>query len=136
MMTSSTWSRRLGYVAFLTVASLTLCELTLRPLYREPWYQQLVMEQAGEISPIQYTRNRLGLRDRDYPADKPAAVRRVLFLGDSFTYGSGVPDDRAVFPKRVEELLADSRYSPGVDRVEVLNGGIPGSYPAHWLDLL
>jgi len=34
--------------------------------------------------------NRGGYRDLDHARDKPARVRRVLFLGDSFTWGASV----------------------------------------------
>jgi hypothetical protein len=34
--------------------------------------------------------NREGYRDLDHARDKPAGVRRILFLGDSFTWGASV----------------------------------------------
>ena len=147
------------FVAFVVVATVGLTEVTLRVVYREPWYQRLVREQsAGER--FGYNTNSRGLRDVEVPDNRspeaepgePSAssgqqeggsVRRVLFLGDSFTFGSGVKDDAAPFPRGVERKLNnvgpdDGRRlrPPGVARIEVLNGGIPGSYPAHWLELL
>jgi hypothetical protein len=45
---------------------------------------------------------------------------RVLFLGDSFTYGTGVNDDQT-FVARIEKILRAEPLS-----VEVLNAGCPG----------
>lgn len=118
--------RRLGYVVFVAAVALALCEVTLRFLYREPWYQRLIDEQLGSGTVAQEQINSLGLRDRDYPEVKAPGTQRVLFVGDSFTYGSGVGRDQAVFPELVEQQLG----------VDVLNGGIPGSYPSHWYELL
>ena len=50
----------------------------------------------------------------------------MLVLGDSFTYGSGVPDESAPFPRVIERTLGG---------VEVLNGGLPASLPGQWLRL-
>ncbi|MCK6505166.1 hypothetical protein L6R53_17505 [Myxococcota bacterium] len=47
----------------------------------------------------------------------PPGVRRVITLGDSQTFGGGVPADQA-FPNQAEELLGDGW--------EVLNAGISG----------
>src|SRR5438128_10499896 len=64
-------------------------EVLLRMSYRAPWYMQLVSEQ-GHGERLAYRRNQLGLRDQDYPTTKPSFTRRVLVLGDSFTFGLGV----------------------------------------------
>ncbi len=45
---------------------------------------------------------------------------RVLFLGDSFTYGTGVGDDQT-FAARLEKAFSAAQLS-----VEVLNAGCPG----------
>ena len=67
-----------------------------------------------------YSNNSLGWRgSREYRADKQTAYR-VLFLGDSFTYGLGVNDDQT-FAVQVEKILTADRLS-----VEVMNAGCPG----------
>lgn len=65
-----------------------------------------------------FRHNRQGLRaERDFTVDRPAsATKRVLFLGDSFTYGLG-SGDRETFALLVEEAL---------DGVEIVNAGCNG----------
>jgi len=65
--------------------------------------------------------NSRGYRDLERAIPKPAGVRRVLCLGDSFTWGVGVLFDDA-WPQRVERLL--SREGGG--RWEAVNLGEPG----------
>jgi hypothetical protein len=61
--------------------------------------------------------NSRGLRgDREYAYEKPAGVRRLVVLGDSFTFGEGVSDDET-YSHHLERLL------PGT---EVLNLGVHG----------
>ncbi|MBU4356929.1 MAG: hypothetical protein KJ822_16560 [Proteobacteria bacterium] len=67
-----------------------------------------------------YSNNSLGWRSqREYREAKPTDYR-VLFLGDSFTYGLGVNDDQT-FAAQVEKDLRADRLS-----VEVMNAGAPG----------
>jgi hypothetical protein len=67
-----------------------------------------------------YSNNSLGWRGpREYREDKQTRYR-VLFLGDSFTYGLGVSDDQS-FPARVEKVLTAEHLS-----VETMNAGCPG----------
>ena len=66
--------------------------------------------------------NSLGCRDREWTTSKPDGVRRIAFVGDSFTYGWGI--------ERVEDRFTDliqARFdsaSPGT--IEVLNVSKPG----------
>jgi hypothetical protein len=69
---------------------------------------------------FRYSNNSLGWRGRrEYRETKPADYR-VLFLGDSFTYGLGVNDDQT-FAAQIEKDLRADRLS-----VEVMNAGAPG----------
>ncbi|MBX7207668.1 MAG: hypothetical protein K1X78_05135 [Verrucomicrobiaceae bacterium] len=64
-----------------------------------------------------YTVNAQGLRGtREYPRQPAAPDRRILCMGDSFTFGIAVKDD-GTYPAQAEQLL------PGT---EWLNFGIPG----------
>jgi lysophospholipase L1-like esterase len=62
-----------------------------------------------------------GLRDRDFTPVPPAGRTRILMLGDSLTFGWGVPADRT-YSKRLEQMLRQAGYD-----VEVLNTGV-GNY--------
>jgi len=111
-------SLALGLVAAEGIAAL---------LWEAPWYDRLVAEQQqSELLP--YARNQLALRGPEV-GPKPEGVRRVLALGDSFTFGLGVEDDDAPFPAVLNDLLADT------GSVEVINGGIPGSVTGDWVAL-
>ncbi len=64
--------------------------------------------------------NAKGLRDRDHPYDKPPGMKRLLVLGDSFTWGFGV-DQRAMFTEVLERrLVRDGK------NWEIINTGVVG----------
>ncbi len=65
---------------------------------------------------IEYAINAAGFRDREYPQEKPAGTFRILLLGDSHTFGFGIPLDKH-FSKILEGYFAN---------VEVLNMGVNG----------
>ncbi|MGH7301298.1 MAG: SGNH/GDSL hydrolase family protein, partial [Candidatus Rokuibacteriota bacterium] len=65
--------------------------------------------------------NARGLRDRGIAPTRSPGTVRILVVGDSFTYGSGVTAEET-YPKRLEWLFAER---PG-PRVEVINAGVPG----------
>jgi hypothetical protein len=67
-----------------------------------------------------YSNNSLGWRGRREYREAKQTDYRVLFLGDSFTYGTGVNDDQT-FAALVEKELKADRMS-----VEVINAGCPG----------
>jgi hypothetical protein len=62
-----------------------------------------------------------GLRGADPKPRKPNS-RRILCIGDSFTWGWGTDDDQA-YPALLEQMLR-RRYAD--HDVQVLNGGVPG----------
>lgn len=66
--------------------------------------------------------NAAGFRGPDVPRDKPPSTFRVLFLGDSFTFGEGVEDDQA-FPALV---TADLNRRGGARRYDGINAGVSG----------
>jgi lysophospholipase L1-like esterase len=67
------------------------------------------------------TTNGRGLRERDLPLAKAPDTRRVVFLGDSVTFGAGVKDDEP-FPRLLEVSINGSGAGP----VETVNTGVVG----------
>jgi hypothetical protein len=65
--------------------------------------------------------NAAGYRDLERVQPKPAGVRRLLCLGDSFTWGVGILFDDA-WPQRVERTLSRTRG----ERWEAVNLAEPG----------
>ena len=74
---------------------------------------------------VEFRINALGLKDREYPAEKPAGVFRVLVLGDSYTEGFGLPIPQTM-PKQLEAMLARDRCARPV---EIVNGGVSSYSP-------
>lgn len=66
--------------------------------------------------------NRLGFRDREFSLAKEGR-RRIVAIGDSFTYGWGVSAEQS-WPKVLEAGLREHGYD-----VEVANLGQPGASP-------
>jgi len=66
-----------------------------------------------------YRTNGQGLRDRDRFKRQPGA-KRVLVIGDSYTWGYAVAEEEA-FPQAAERLLSER----GHPDIEVINGGVP-----------
>jgi lysophospholipase L1-like esterase len=62
-----------------------------------------------------------GLRDREFAAVPPPGRTRILMLGDSLTFGWGVPAERT-YAKRLEQMLRQAGHD-----VEVINAGV-GNY--------
>ena len=65
--------------------------------------------------------NSIGLRSPEIASPKPAGQKRVLALGDSVTFGWGVPEEES-FSRRLEGALRQQLACP----VEVINAGVSG----------
>lgn len=76
----------------------------------------------GAEGRVTYRLNMFGFRGPDLPASKGANVYRILFLGDSITFGEGVREEDT-FPVQVQKFLAAKM--PGKE-VQVINGGVQG----------
>jgi lysophospholipase L1-like esterase len=68
---------------------------------------------------VESTHNSKGLRDEEYPYQKPEGTYRILVLGDSYTYGGSVQQYEA-FPEILESLF--KRHGS----FEVINAGVIG----------
>jgi hypothetical protein len=68
---------------------------------------------------VEYSHNSKGLRDEEYPYEKPDGAYRILVLGDSFTYGLHVKQSET-FADRLETALKEQ------GSFEVINAGVIG----------
>ncbi len=128
------WVVNLLLIVFGVLVGFAVVEGLARLTYRQPWYNKLIEEQRKSET-HSYHLNRYNLRDRDYFNPKRPNSRRILILGDSFTFGQGIYNDEAIFPEILERKLNESQTIPNVELVEVLNGGIRGSLTGKWLNL-
>ncbi len=127
---------RLLLVVGSTLLALAFCEVAVRALNLGP---ELAPVSAGifRLSPnpvLKYDLqpgshedgieiNADGMRDRDFPLEKPPGTFRIAVIGDSITFGYRVGNEQT-YPKVLERLLRD--YLPDGDRFEVLNFGVAG----------
>jgi len=109
---------------------LTIAELAARAIYTAPWYEKLLTVQVTSPGATP-TRNSRGLRGPAYLGPKAAGTTRILLLGDSFTFGSGVAEDDSIWASRLERDLRNE----GVP-VEILNGGAAGLLTDSWVSVL
>jgi hypothetical protein len=70
-------------------------------------------------------RNTQGFRDREFSREPPRESRRLLAVGDSFTFGDGIERVEDTWPRVLERVLS-ARAGP----CEVYNLGIPGTNTA------
>lgn len=78
------------------------------------------------------TTNSFGLRDREFPAARPEGELRILCLGNSITFGSGVAEAET-YPKQLERLLKEQ--NPRQSYL-VINGGGEGQSTDRAMDFL
>jgi hypothetical protein len=69
-----------------------------------------------------WSTNARGMRDRDYPINKPEGIYRIALAGDSIGAGWGVDDGRG-FEPTWERMLNQS------SKIEVWNHAVPGLAP-------
>jgi hypothetical protein len=88
----------------------------------------------GPANEVEHTTNQLGFRGPEFAvsnqdgrlvATKPVDTVRIVFLGDSFTFGEGVRDDDT-YPARTAALL-EQEHPSGSPRFEAYNLGV-GAY--------
>lgn len=74
--------------------------------------------------------NGLGLRDHR-PLNSSDGVKRIVFIGGSTTYTVGLKDNRQIFTTRLEQRLNEYyRQQGSVEKIEVVNAGMPGATSA------
>jgi hypothetical protein len=83
------------------------------------------LKSSNDEFDVTYQINSYGLRDRDYPLEKPANTYRILMLGDSYTFGM-VFILVDTFSKRLEKKMNEVG---GPLHYEVINGGCSSYSP-------
>ncbi len=73
------------------------------------------------IPPVEHAVNSRGYRGPSRPLEKPPGTVRILLVGDSYTFGVGMPEEDTI-AAQLEDVLEASLPRP----VEVLNFGVPG----------
>lgn len=134
----SSWVGR-ALLAFLAAGlPLWILETTLRPFTNLPGEQTSGLyvrdaELGWRLNPGVEDRdiggqrvriNAKGLRGAEVAYEKPAGIERILFLGDSVTYGWQL-DEVDTFPRQVEERLEGQ----GGLAIESINAGVSGYSP-------
>ncbi len=97
------------------------------------WYDRPRWDYFDDDGCILVETSSLGFRDDEFPIEKPPGELRILCVGDSFTFGSGVQAEDA-WPQVLERMLAARSEGP----VQVINGGFAAGshYPPGYLDWL
>jgi lysophospholipase L1-like esterase len=122
-----------------TVACVLLAEVVVRVLGLAPGVNRIQVDmpygsfESSSNAVLRYVPrpgspgiNAYGIRDHEYPLQKPASGLRILVIGDSVGYG--FCNDRevlavdSVFPKQLERMLRQSATTP----VEVINLCVSG----------
>ncbi len=132
MKGSSNRATKLALLIGSCVLAVGLLELAAALVYR-PALDLSGVESPGEVA---YTpRNGAGFREDPVPPEAfDEHTTRVLVLGDSFTFGQGVPDANDRFTERIEARLNAEAAAAGSDRrFHLYNAGAPGSFPSDWL---
>jgi len=94
------------------------------------WFHRVNSEGFG--SGCYLTTNELGLRDQPIPARKPEGEQRVLFIGDSITFGFMLEDG-----ERIAQQAQTALNDENTDRkVRCINAGVSGYATWQELDLL
>ena len=114
---------------------LGVAELGFRFLTASPWYERLPEEQQ-RTPRYEYSvgASKFTLRFPPLKLPKLKGSQRMLFLGDSFTYGSGVKESETFVSLVTSRLNDNSKVSRG-SVYETFNGGVPASMTRDWVEL-
>jgi hypothetical protein len=122
---------------FLLVISIVGGEIYFRLAYYPPWLEGFKGELINQSVPLDtIPLNSRGLRDDEYDNPKTENIYRILFLGDSYTFGLGVRRRDDLFVEIFERLLNENSILGPTKQLEVMNGGLPAMISDGWLTLL
>jgi len=133
------------YVIAIFVVTILAAEMTLRILgyrhsspnimYDKYCYWRMAPNQKIHYKDaygddIYFSINSLGARGKEFPIKKPLGEKRIICVGDSYTYGWGV-DDAQTYPARLQNLI-----NKDFENIKVINYGCNGHTILHEADLI
>lgn len=142
------WLAAAVLIAFSILIALVLLEMFVRVFYPQrlyynisQWDEYVGFRTIPNIESVQtnkeYTMhikiNSRGLRDREYPFEKPANTIRIGVFGDSFTFGEGVEVEETYAQQLEQKFAQDPLLKNNGCKVEVLNFGIGKTGTSHQL---
>ena len=93
------------------------------PIYR-PHHYMLYELAPNYVSADGLTHhNSYGFRGAEFQIEKPASVCRIVCMGESTTYSTGIKDDAQTYPARLAAHLSRDQSER---EIEVLNAGVGG----------
>jgi lysophospholipase L1-like esterase len=93
------------------------------PIYRPHPYTLYELNCDWRSADGRARHNRAGFRGNEVQVEKPPGHVRVVCMGESTTYCTGIADDLATYPARLEAHLRNAR---GDLDIEVINAGVGG----------
>lgn len=134
--------KRYAFYILMFAFTLSICFLVLEFIFAKFYYSNLTgvpdkkfdhilgwrlkpgtywIKPSHTFSKHQLYINNLGLRNRDISATTKKGVKRILILGDSFTYAKAI-NDKNIFSSLLEEIVSENFGS----KYEIINCGVEG----------
>lgn len=107
------------------LALLVIGEIMARAMLGKTTFDAGGPAHKDQIAGVSY--NSYGFRDREFQESAPPGTVRIIALGDSFTFGHGIEDDSAPWPKALERMLNDNTTDDAI--YDVINTGQNGYQP-------
>ena len=116
----------LAVIATLLLSDVAVEVLGLAPRDVPYWKtgpRSIAFHQVTPFYDVHYRMNKYGLRGAD--PDMTAGRVRIVDVGDSYTFGWGVPESDTI-PAKIEDRLKTVLAN---DKIDVINFGVPGTNP-------
>ncbi len=94
---------------------------TKHELDHDLWWK-IIPNQNAFTHSAQVRINSLGLRNEEFPSEKPEDEYRILCLGDSITFGNGIENTKT-YPKVLNKMLETNLSKK---KFRVINAGVQG----------
>jgi len=126
---------RVTALALSVLLVLGFAEVFFWLFWSEPWYERLPEQQIQRSqSAFEVGGREFVIRHPPLGLSKLPDTRRILFVGDSFTYGSGVREVDT-FVSLITAKLNEESQRNGGPLYESFNAGIPASMTSDWIHL-